>query len=296
MTSTPLTNIWLMVFWMIVLLCPEYVGSEELNAPERTSLRIASYNIYRPDDAFLARVAGWLKNKSDPEARSSAILDLLQRQKADIIALQEVTPVFLKTFADASWRNQYYLAHTLGDLSSRAHQNFLMAPDGIAILSKWPMQILTKAHYASGGHLGRRMLIIRVKVQDVDFYIANLHLESFPEAGNIRAKQLKKVLNKLRGLNNVIVLGDFNFSDGAIPETAELPTEYKDLWLSLKPNRVGMTYLGDDDPGRLDRILMKSKQWKGLSIDLIGENGYVFDGKSRQYSDHYGLVATIAKE
>ena len=124
------------------------------------------------------------------------------------------------------------------------------------------------------------------------------------KTGPIRARQLALIFKTLAPFKSAIFLGDFNFGDGEEPETSQLNRGYTDLWLALQDGEPGFTwnieksemarkgsFVGERSR-RLDRILLRSKRYKPATIRIIGDQAVapeIFP------SDHFGLVATIAR-
>ena len=268
----------------------------ETPGPSATdTLRILTYNIGRPDDSSFGRFGSFIRGEASATARSEAILALLREQDADVIALQEVTPVFLSALEEQKWRPQYHLEHTLSDSQLSEAPYFLQDPDGMAILSKSRCPV-TAVYNRSlhSGYLARRMLMITLPMNGDSLRLATCHLESGRGYGEIRAQQLETFFEKLAPHDNAVLLGDFNFRDGQQPETSALHQEFRDPGLELIKNGPISTFHGL--PGRrFDRILLRSKDWETVDIQLFGKEPVMIDGEKHLASDHYGVVATLRR-
>jgi poly(A) polymerase len=236
-----------------------------------------------------------LADRKDAAKRVPALLKLLENSSADVIALQEVAPWFMKALFAQEWTRKYHPAPAREDTQ---------APGGLLILSKTP--ILKHGFYRLAGRQGRGVLAVKLKASGRELLVATVHLESPLESGRIRAKQLTSVLGLLGDKDDAVLLGDFNFGDGEQPETRTLPKSYVDPWPLLKKGQPGYTWnIEKSDmarrgsfPGeksrRLDRILMRSKFWKPKSVSIIGDTPVKKGDKSLFPSDHFGLMATFA--
>jgi len=83
---------------------------------------------------------------------------------------------------------------------------------------------------------------------------------------------------------DVFLTGDFNFDEGAEPETSHLSVEYVDIWPYIFPNRTlvpGYTwnsyaneyaYQSDtqSQPSRIDRVFVQSNNWMPVNATLVG--------------------------
>lgn len=137
--------------------------------------------------------------------------------------------------------------------------------------------------------------------------VATTHLESPLAEGPVRGRQLDAIFPRLKDADDAVFLGDFNFGD-AEPEEKRIDSAYVDLWKSLKANDPGYTWnIETSDmarkgsfPGeksrRLDRILLRTPLWKAKGIRIIGDQPIPPGKKDLFPSDHFGLVATIARD
>ena len=234
-----------------------------------------------------------LADRVHPEVRLPALFDLLGRSNADVIALQEVAPWFLKELEGKPWAAAYH---------SPTAEGKRFAPGGLLILSKSPILKF------NGGRLpsrqGRVWLVVETEVRSVKLTIANCHLESPLEAGNIRAGQLDLFFQQLAGAADALFMGDFNFGDGEQPDTAKLPPAYLDAWSRTNPGVPGFTWnieksrmaaegsFPNEKSRRLDRILIRSPHFTPVSTLIMGDAPVM--GKIDVFpSDHFGLISTM---
>jgi endonuclease/exonuclease/phosphatase family metal-dependent hydrolase len=209
-------------------------------------------------------------------ARIPALLAILEATEADIIALQEVAPWFLRILAAQPWVRRY--------------QRTPVGPGR-----------------GAPGRLGRSALLADLRVDNTTLAVATCHLESPLADGKIRAQQLAVIFPLLQHAPDAVLLGDLNFGDKAQPESKQLPKTYKDLWTALRKDAPGYTWDNDRSamarlaalPGeysrRLDRILWRSATWRPHTVRIIGTHPVAPDTPSILPSDHFGLLGVLQR-
>ncbi|MCP4375490.1 MAG: endonuclease/exonuclease/phosphatase family protein [bacterium] len=234
---------------------------------------------------------------ADPDRadqRVPSLLKIIGDSNADVIAMQEVAPWFVRKLVKTDWFKKYHAPKLKGKI---------IAPRGLLILSKKP---ITSTDYGLlPSRQKRAYLTIETKVNGVNFKIATCHLDSFLKEGAVRAKQLDIIFKKLSSHENAIFLGDFNFGDNEQPETKHLNKKYVDLWTRLNGKQKGYTWnieksemarkgsFPNEKSRRLDRILIRSKRVKPVSAKILGNKP--IKGKTNLFpSDHFGLSATVS--
>lgn len=269
-------------------------------------LRVLTYNVLHHTDTFIDDLKWLFAGTPRPSARIAPTLDLLAGQNADVIALQEVTPVLLGAIAgDTRWQ-AYQVASSLPpvargwrhQLTIAARYLFGLQPWGQVILSKWPLSGVRTYP------MGRPLLVADVTVDDLTLTVATCHLDSFPEQRQTRIRQLREIFGRIGAARHALLLGDFNFGDDA-PEQAALPRAFTDIWRALNPDDPGYTFPSDanqatetmtastDTRERLDRILLRSDRLTPIGVERIGDQP-VSQGDTRLYlSDHNGVVAEL---
>ena len=270
----------------------------------RRPLRLLTYNV--------------LATPIYTKLRTRAILEILERSEADIIALQEVGEWFLRELVAAPWVTANY------HLSEDRGRPF--APGGQLIMARTPISSLKVS--VQPGRQRRVLMIAELEFGGRRMAVATAHLESFLKDAPIRAQQLDEIFIALERADDAILLGDLNFGDGAKLETERVPSSYVDVWSTLHPGKPGLTwnmaenplarigaFIGEPDR-RLDWILMRSDAWRPTSISIIGNRavgrreltveqramiempGHPKTTASVEIdvfpSDHYGLSAEIA--
>lgn len=251
------------------------------------------------------------------ELRTEAVLAILEKSDAHIIALQEVDDWFLNALVAAPWVKAGY------HHSSENGRPF--APGGQLILAKQPLESVSVM--VMPGRQRRVLMIAELVIGGRRLAVATTHMESFLDDGPTRAEQLRGIFGLLKGADDALLLGDLNFGDGAEPETAALDAAYVDLWSELRAGDAGFTWNMKDNPlaqigafigepdRRLDRMLMRTDAWRPTAIEIIGNAAIgkypLTEGQRKMIampgrpaapntveievfpSDHYGLSAAI---
>jgi len=237
-----------------------------------------------------------LANPHRADARIPALLAILKATEADIIALQEVTPWFLRILLKHPWVQRYHRTPS-GPKG--------VAPGGLMILSKFP---ITRTLVASlPGRQGRKGLLADLRVNGTTLAVLTCHLESFLTDSKTRATQLEVIFPLLQHAPDAVLLGDLNFGDKVQPETKRLPKTYRDLWTALRKDTPGYTWDNERSPmaqkgafageqsRRLDRILWRSAQWRPHTVRIIGSRPVAPDKPALFPSDHFGLMGVLQR-
>ena len=246
----------------------------------------------------------------DTPRRIHATLSLLRSVDADVLALQEVTPTFLRELLALSWVREHYFV-------SEGPAATTVTPSGLVLLSRFPFASLSQCVFTRH----KRLLVGSLALPDGPLWVATHHLRSNRNAAGqgMRALQLRTLLEWVRGLegpgapsHDVVVLGDFNLGDDA-PELRDLEAaRFVDAWTALRPGDAGYTF----DPSRnalaaltttsgrrqrLDRILVRSDTGRlaprrvGLFAEapLSGPPGP--GGDPLFASDHFGVSCGLRR-
>lgn len=245
------------------------------------SLRLLTYNVLA--DATVAR------------QRVPGLLAIIGQAKADIIGLQEVAPWFLRELRRQPWIERYHLSRCGGRV----------APGGQLVLTRFPIR--GAICEVLPGPQRRVVVLARVALPGRMVAVATVHLESYLEDGPVRAKQLDRTFELLKPYPDAVLLGDFNFGDREQPETDRLDPGYTDPWRALHPDRPGFTWnieksemarkgsFVNEPSRRLDRILVRIRGYSPRNIRIIGAAPAPGARPGVFPSDHFGLVAEIAR-
>lgn len=227
----------------------------------------------------------------DFDARSDAAIAELGRSGAEVIALQEVSSGFLRKLSAASWVRD-------GGYQGIVAQDQAVAPGGLYLLSKYPIDSVRFEKLTSA--LGRGVLLARVKTPRGHVTFAVVHLDSYQHQGPNRKKQLLEI-NALLGGADAVILGDFNYGDGA-PEGAGLPSTFVDAVRSVSARKPRFTWNNEKNPlakknaftdepsRRLDRVMLRSTAWRHKAVRLVGDKPFA---PNRFASDHFGVRAQL---
>lgn len=269
--------------WRIALLVVAVSGgiawsSEVRDVP--TELRVVTYNV--------------LADPVEADARFAALSRILQETRADIIALQEVTPRFAGRLMREPWTQQYARAEKDGR-TIIAHE-FL-------VLSRYPVLDFRTVPLTGPQH--RVMHRITIDLAGTPMAIATCHLESLLQDGPVRAVQLSVFFSDLADFSEALFMGDFNFGDGEQPETDMLDSSFVDVWRAVHPDAPGFTWdversafarresFPREGSRRLDRILIKSTRWRPAVATIIGDQPLPGSEGEVYPSDHFGLLAVL---
>jgi len=130
----------------------------------------------------------------------SRAIEWLQRNPADIVLLQEVTPAWADAFGRAALPYPYASVTTRED------------PYGIALLSRWPIAEIRPADFAGDG---LPSVVARVLVQERALQIVGLHTHwpLLPGLLDSRDRVLAAAAAEIRkSSNDSVLLGDFNLT------------------------------------------------------------------------------------
>lgn len=252
--------------------------AEETNK-NLTTAKLLTYNV--------------LADQIHEDKRLPAIFDILGKSNADIIALQEVAPWFLIELGKQEWLKSYHGTMAEGKL---------IAPRGLLILSKSPIQKVTAEYLTTRQH--RALLVVETEIKGVKVAVATCHLESPLEANKTRAIQIDEFYKILDKADHSVFLGDFNFGDGEEPETSMLIPKFVDSWRHTNGKEAGYTWnieksemaksgsFPNEKSRRLDRIFIKSKHLTPTKTEIIGDQE-IEGNKDVFPSDHFGLLGTV---
>lgn len=224
------------------------------------------------------------------DERRDALLAELQRRRADVIVLQEVTQELLLALLDEPWLRAAY------HVSERE-----VAMYDVVILSRLPVRRIVRLELPT--EMGRRMLVAEL---GCGLAVATVHLESTQEEARARAAQLAILQPALADrYEDVVLAGDMNFKPGDPVETAALDPTFVDVWPALRPDEPGYTVDTDINTMRLqvkstpthkriDRVFARSSRWRARSIELVGTRPLDDDGTF--ISDHFGLETVLVAD
>jgi len=224
-------------------------------------------------------------------------------QVPDVIALQEVTPVFLEWLLEEDWVREGYrssdgVGHTLGS-GRGCYGIVILIRKGGAALKRFVLHELDSM-------MDRQLLVAHLDVDGEPMLLGTVHLESLncPSVREAQLGTIFPILQKGSGLRHSMLVGDMNFGDDASRETAKIPPDYTDAWLETHPGKPGFTMPPHSlfPRWRPDRVLLRSDTFRVESTVIIGWEETLprcaLCPEERQCShtrpsDHFGLVAHV---
>jgi endonuclease/exonuclease/phosphatase family metal-dependent hydrolase len=228
------------------------------------------------------------------DRRLGTALEIVRRERADIVAFQEVVPDTLEHMWATPWiRDDYHLTDYGGETFGLHY--------GTVLMSRLPIEALHVVVLPS--EMGRRLIAVDLVLEDSRLRVGGVHLDSGAST-TIRTRQLREILTFLSDADAAVLMGDMNFDDGD-PEHEQLPAGVLDLWRHLHPTERGATRDTDANlmaalhsktpkTRRIDRIFLMAgtTRWKPRSIRVIGTDP-IGDDPGLFPSDHFGLVADL---
>lgn len=219
--------------------------------------------------------------------RRKLIADVLRAADPDVIALQEVL--------QDSAKNLPNQADTIAaDLGDYAVHFMSTSPEGAAnrygnaILSRLPvLEVDTVKLEPLNDYRTAIRLRVEAAGQPVD--IVNTHLAWQPDAGPVRAQQIRHLLDWLpQDEVPLVLMGDFN---APLDEAALAPIAIRGLDPALPPGTTDTTLVTSRGlPARvIDHIFTNSRDFAVRDARRIGDVAV----NGEYPSDHFGVAATL---
>ncbi len=260
--------------------------SSDFKSPvKKDDLKLISYNVWGAPQDESSKFFNF-------ELRSRSVLDILEKENADIVLLQEVSEKWLKALLYNKFIQENYFVSE--NKPNRINSTFGL---GQIILSKLPFENINI--YGLPGYEMYTLLSAEVQHNKDKIQLNNIHLHSCKHHHQFRIAQLKTIFNIIdkSSITNQVIAGDFNFGDGW-KENKCIRDCYADAWLKLKKNLKGYTedteinrmrfmFKKKNKQERFDRILYNGKI-KPKNIKIIGTQS-VNKEKTIWPSDHFGL-------
>jgi len=230
------------------------------------------------------------------ESRMDALGKVVRQFDPDIVAFQEVTSELLKMILAQKWIKEYYIS----DCDGRTLETY-----GNIIISKVRFHELFMSSLES--RMGRKALLSTLLVKgSIPLTFGTFHLESHLEDAPLRASQLHAFKDLTSNCQNVILVGDTNFTSDT--ETETLGNRFRDTWRELyqtnptdAAKHPGLTFdtatnemAREERPDlkqlRLDRCFYTNETMAALEMKIIGETPYQ---GNEWISDHYGIMVKL---
>ena len=242
-------------------------------APPRKPLRVATFNIWH--DA-----GNW-------PVRFKLLTDALRAADADVIALQEVLqdskknlPNQAETIAAALGG---YTAHFMSTSPEGAANRY-----GNAILTRLPVSAVDTIKLEPLDDY-RTAIRLRVDAHGRPVDVVNTHLAWQPDAGPVRARQIRGLLDWLPDDGvPVVLMGDFN---APLDEAPLAQIAVRGLDPALRPGATDTTLIVSrgHKPSVIDHIFADPRAFDVTEARRIGD--VAVDGEYP--SDHFGVAATL---
>lgn len=294
-------------------------SQENLHLLNKGSLRLVTYNV-------------WFSTQRQ-SARAAALFSILRDSEADVICLQEVTPIFLNLLRDESWvRSNYALSDSIGTTLKGSELVY-----GVVMLWKRELLVASLVLYALPTTMNRSALVASFRILHHELRVVTVHLESLDNV-KIRSNQLERIFQLVgassdlsidagaaanQSYGGAILTGDMNFDEGAEEDRIPARAGFSDCWQEVKHSWTeadvadqGITMPADDHTGkptRIDRIFLgpsleNAAPWKlfpqsvrRLGMESIGEDPDStptgarpkYDWPYNRPSDHFGLCCDL---
>jgi endonuclease/exonuclease/phosphatase family metal-dependent hydrolase len=253
--------------------------------PRPRKLRLVTWNIWFGEYRWLDRL--------------DALLAEVEREQADLIALQEVTRRQLSRILETDWVRRDFAVSDAEGLS--------LDPHGVLLLARPSLQDLRLIGLPSRRH--RKLIHAELDTACGPLQVVTAHLESGADAVALREAQLRIAGQVLGNGSAAVLLGDLNFDAERDPEEDHVPPGLIDCWRALRGDQAGNTLdpvensmraamveqTGARQPMRCDRILFRpdaDHRWRPAAIRPIGTTP--IDAADDLYaSDHFGLLVEV---
>lgn len=236
-------------------------------------LKILTYNI-------------WFANIL-PTERLKSLIQIIQNLNPDIICFQEIKPQIYNILTKILSEYKF------------VHPENITTEYGIAIFSKIKYNKTTNYKFFNS-RMGRNLISIRIKINNMDLYILTSHFESEfnkSEPNQIKLDQYnlaeKYISNLYSETNNIIFPCDTNLLESEDSKFDLIFNKYSDAWKILGNNQNKFTFDGKSNSHikkkyqtRLDRIIYKTNNFKLKKFDLVGKSN---NNNFIEPSDHYGI-------
>jgi endonuclease/exonuclease/phosphatase family metal-dependent hydrolase len=242
------------------------------SAPVRqvpTTFRVMTYNIHHGEGL-------------DRKVDLRRIADLIKREQADIVALQEVDKGVKRT----SKRDLPAELASLTGMTCVFSNNFHFQEGeyGNAVLTRFPVKQWTNTHYKMlrpGEQRGILQLVLDVHGRELVFMDTHIDFRGDDTERLMNAAEIKEIVRQNRG-RPIILCGDFN--DTPTSRTHDrIAEDFVDAWSAVEAGS-GFTIPAEKPAKRIDYI------WIGKDGPLVPLKAWVPESAA---SDHLPLVAEL---
>ena len=231
------------ILWLL-LVVPAVPRPRAGPAPGRVRLNVMSYNIH---------VGVGMDKKLD----LARIAEVIRRQRADLVGLQEVDRGVERTGRVDEIKE---LARLTGMDYAFAHNlDYQGGQYGVAVLSRFPILAIDHRRYANRRERERRGFIrVEVEAEGRRLNFVTTHLDYQLLDGRIfETEQLLAALADVRG--PLVVTGDFNEEPGVGAYELMLKAGFADGWTraGTQDPAGGLTYPADKPVKRIDYVFYR---------------------------------------
>lgn len=260
-------------------------ASTDVTSLRSDALRFATYNVLE-DERFPF------------PSRAASIVDAILESDADVIALQEISALSLRSVLESSTlRERGYCWCTHGPSAVfPLHRN-------LAVLSRIPFALWNAD--SLGDKLKPIVILSLPRISGPNLTVVALHLSAgySPEISSKRAKEVTNLVTLLHSQyasDDWVVLGDTNLQaldsnpdSSALEDTWEVAGSRPDLEATFEPelnHLAAQTSRQDSSPKRYDRIFIRSGRF---TVESFARFGLPSSGSASPGSDHWGVVASL---
>ena len=210
-----------------------WVASEWDEANEKlqySNISIVGYNVLT--DTFFKKAESLFPHKLCHADRRKAAIDLLEKEDADIIGLNEVSPTFLRDLMKSRWVQKDYFTTRVEQFDS---------PFGNVLLSRLPMKSVHTFRLAT--KIRRQPDFVEFVINQKTVGLTIAHLSAHVWKSGMRETELLALsedIKKTRNLDVSLIFGDVNFHGEK--ENKYIPEGHKDLWQETESDDPGYTF------------------------------------------------------
>ena len=252
----------------LVLLCFAGCASPS-RQPSQATLRVMTYNIHHGEGL-------------DKRVDLQRIADLIKREQADIVALQEVDKGVQRTARRDLPAELAALTGLACVFSNNYH--FQGGEYGNAVLTRFPIKRWTNAHYKMlrpGEQRGILQVVLDVHGRELVFMATHIDYRGDDSERLLSAAEIKELIEQYRG-RPMILCGDFN--DTPTSRThQQIAENFTDAWAAVGTGD-GFTIPAEKPRKRIDYI------WLGKGSSLTPLKVWVPESAA---SDHLPVVAEL---
>ncbi len=289
--------------FFLMLIAAIFIGASRGTAADapKANLKILTWNIQMlPALDFLSND---LQKKQS--LRAPWIIEYLNKQDYDIVALEEVIDRKITEQFKAGLRDQYpYI------IAPPSKAGIAGASGGVFIASRIPLKYLTHIVYKNVAGVDRLAekgcLLVEGERDGVKFQLAATHLQA--GHNDMKEKEIQEIFDGIikpyrqKGVPQFLV-GDLNVASDTADERSrwkmllkttemkEYPTDDPRPWSVDNENSWNRR---DKHGERIDHVLLNPRGTKSTIVRQTIQRAFKeHDGQRMDYADHYGVIAEV---